>query len=214
MASTLKTQANSKSNDSTQEQLSAMLDGETIDAQDQELTRLLEAGDSRESWHRYTIIGDALRSGSRNDPAEEEAHAILGGTTSFADKLRGAIADEPTVLAPRKREKPKFLQPVAGLALAASVAGVAVIGVQQMTATTEQAQPLSAASINAAEQVLGSQLVAGNTQNAETPELEVDLAEHQRRLNSYLVNYNAQRTSLGMPGVNPYVRIVGFESEK
>ena len=214
MASTQQNQVDSTPKGSTQEQLSAMLDGEPIDAQDQELARLLEAEDSRAAWHRYALIGDAMRSGNRHDPAEDEAHAILGGSMSFADKLKQTIADEPTVLAPRKRGKTKLLQPVAGLALAASVAGVAVIGVQQMMNTTEQAQPLSAASINAAEQVLATQLVAGKDQNTETPELEIDLEEHQRRLNSYLVNYNAQRTSLGMPGVNPYVRIVGFESEK
>ena len=35
----------------------------------------------------------------------------------------------------------------------------------------------------------------------------------QRRLNSYLVKFNAQRSSLAVPGVNPYVRIVGFQSD-
>jgi sigma-E factor negative regulatory protein RseA len=159
-------------------------------------------------------MGDALRAGHQSDPAESQASAILGGTTTFADTLKRRISGEPTVLAPRKRAMPKYLQPVAGIALAASVAGLAVIGIQQMAGNSEQTQPLSVANINAAEQVLERQLVAGNDATSDTPELEVDLEEHQRRLNSYLVNYNAQRTSLGMPGVNPYVRIVGFESEK
>ena len=35
----------------------------------------------------------------------------------------------------------------------------------------------------------------------------------QRRLNSYLVKFNAQRSSLAVPGVNPHVRIIDFQSD-
>jgi sigma-E factor negative regulatory protein RseA len=198
---------------SLDEHVSAALDGDSSDFEEH-LSCLLESDSARDTWHRYSLMGDALRAGHQSDPAESQASAILGGTTTFADTLKRRISGEPTVLAPRKRAMPKYLQPVAGIALAASVAGLAVIGIQQMAGNSEQTQPLSVANINAAEQVLERQLVAGNDATSDTPELEVDLEEHQRRLNSYLVNYNAQRTSLGMPGVNPYVRIVGFESEK
>jgi sigma-E factor negative regulatory protein RseA len=194
----------------SKELISAVLDGETEHLSQDKIKFALEANDTRETWHRYQLIGEALR-----PAADDQSGAILGSTTAFADKLRDQIASEPTVLAPRKRTMPKYLQPVAGIALAASVAGLAVLGIQQMSAeSSDQVQPLSVANLDAAEQVLGGSAVANNTEATDTPELEVDLAEHQRRLNSYLVNYNEQRTSLGMPGVNPYVRIVDFESEK
>ena len=35
---------------------------------------------------------------------------------------------------------------------------------------------------------------------------------YDQRLNGYLVNFNEQRQRLGVPGVHPYVRIVGFEA--
>ena len=188
--------------------VSALLDGEVEHLSDQTLSELVEAEHTRASWARYQLIGEVVR-----ESAHDEKHPMLG--VSFAERLRIQIESEPTVLAPKrraKREMPSYLQPTAGFALAASVAGVAVIGVQNMSGTgAEEPQPLSVANIEAAEQVLAA---ATSDEGADTPELEIDLAEHKRRLNSYLVNFNEQRAGLGMPGVNPYVRIIDFESEK
>jgi hypothetical protein len=36
--------------------------------------------------------------------------------------------------------------------------------------------------------------------------------QHDERLDSYIVNFNEQRMSQGMPGTNPYVRIVGYDA--
>ncbi|MGR8949315.1 MAG: sigma-E factor negative regulatory protein [Gammaproteobacteria bacterium] len=191
------------------EAMSALLDGETAHLDEREIKALIEDPSNRDSWARYQLVGDILRA-SATDP-----QPVASGE-AFAALVREQIESEPTILAPRistKRNLPKYLQPVAGLALAASVAGVAVIGIQQMTAEdVNDPQQISVANLNAAEQVLAVSSVA--SPSSDTPELEIDLAEHKRRLNSYLVNFNEQRTSLGMPGVNPYVRIIDFESEK
>ena len=190
------------------ENVSALLDGEIDHLNEHDIKTLIDDSDNRESWARYQMIGDILREPNvdANSP---------GASQSFAERVRAQIEAEPTVLAPRSanRRLPKYLQPVAGLAIAASVAGIAVVGVQQMsTEGAGETQPISVANLEAAEQVMAKTVVADAT--LETPELEIDLAEHKRRLNSYLVNFNEQRTSLGMPGVNPYVRIIDFESEK
>ena len=192
----------------TNEVVSALLDGETAHLSEKVLRAAVEDEQSRASWARYQLIGEAVRESSHLD---QQALA----SSTFAEKVRSQIEAEPTVLAPkssRERQAPRYLQPIAGLAIAASVAGMAVIGIQQMSPSEGEAvQPLSVANLDAAEQVLAA---SAASDSAETPELEIDLEEHKRRLNSYLVNFNEQRAGLGMPGVNPYVRIIDFESEK
>ncbi|MEM7469408.1 MAG: RseA family anti-sigma factor [Pseudomonadota bacterium] len=198
---------------SLNENVSALLDGETKHLTESEIQQLLESSESRASLSRYQLIGDVLREGSGEI-------TTVSQSGSFATALRDKIAAEPTVIAPQataetRKKTAKYLQPVAGLAIAASVAGIAVIGIQKMNAEPQSGvEQLSVANLNAAEQVMASTAVATADTDADTPELEIDLAEHKRRLNSYLVNFNEQRASLGMPGVNPYVRIIDFESEK
>ena len=194
------------------ENISALLDGETAHLDDSDIKALIENPASRESWARYQLVGDILRE-SNLDSSAARPGQYAG--QSVADRVRAQVEAEPTVLAPRasNRRLPKYLQPVAGLAIAASVAGLAVIGIQQMAPQGGgEPQQISVANLEAAEQVMAETVVADASDA--TPELEIDLAEHKRRLNSYLVNFNEQRTSLGMPGVNPYVRIIDFESEK
>ena len=194
------------------ENVSALLDGETSHLNDNDIKALIENHENRESWARYQLIGDILRESNVDSPAARPSNSY---DQSVAERVRTQIEAEPTVLAPRgsNRRLPKYLQPVAGLAIAASVAGLAVIGIQQMSPQGGgEPQQISVANLEAAEQVMAETVVADA--GDATPELEIDLAEHKRRLNSYLVNFNEQRTSLGMPGVNPYVRIIDFESEK
>lgn len=190
------------------EVVSALMDGEVAHLSDEALKAVIENDETRGSWVRYQLIGDAVRETDQSAQGEM-------ASASFAERVRSRIDAEPTVLAPKSRgdrRMPRYLQPVAGLALAASVAGLAVIGIQQMSNQGGEAvQALSVANLDAAEQVLAA---SATTDSTETPELEIDLEEHKRRLNSYLVNFNEQRAGLGMPGVNPYVRIIDFESEK
>lgn len=102
-------------NDQNAEQLSALLDGELgRDEQNRTVSRLL-SGDASGlgRFGRYRLIGDVMRGES----------AILADTVR--DRVAAAIADEPTVLAPR-RPALRWAKPAAGLAVAASVAVAAV----------------------------------------------------------------------------------------
>ena len=98
--------------------LSSVMDGEGTTGG--ALAGIAATGGTRAAWARYHLIGDVLRdSSSTIAPAE------------FAASIAARIADEPTVLAPRRRTK-SAMRPVAGFAIAASVATLAVIGVQRM----------------------------------------------------------------------------------
>lgn len=94
------------------EKLSAMMDDALADSERESCVRRLKDDDElRAAWDIYHLIGDALR----------------GHTAPHvADEVRARLADEPTVLAPRRGERPRLAW--YPLAAAASVAAVALVG--------------------------------------------------------------------------------------
>jgi len=89
------------------------------------------------TWQNYHLIGDVMR----NDIPQ----ALQ---LDLSAQISSAIADEPTVLAPRASNSKVFgglkakviqlIKPVGQLAIAASAAGLMIIGVQQNTADTNE----------------------------------------------------------------------------
>lgn len=97
-------------------ELSALLDGE-IEAHETPTVWSQLKSDRALSgkWRDYKLIGDALRGDDRLD-------------ADVTVKVMCALDDEPVVLAPRSRPRPGAVRSHPVLALAASVAGVAVVG--------------------------------------------------------------------------------------
>jgi len=93
------------------EKLSAMMDDALADGEREScVRRLKEDEELRAAWDLYHLIGDALR----------------GHTAPHvADEVRARLADEPTVLAPRRAARPRLAW--YPLAAAASLAGVALV---------------------------------------------------------------------------------------
>ncbi len=104
------------------ERISALVDGE-LDAREHQASvdKLLAHSENRKVWGRYHLIGDALK---RSLPQ--------GMDHGFSSRVMVALNNEPTVLAPPAPTKLSWGQRVAGLAVAASVTAVAVLGVQFM----------------------------------------------------------------------------------
>lgn len=95
-------------------ELSALIDGETESHVTQAVLAAMKSdGVMRDAWNEYHLIGDVLR-------GEPE----LGSDITSAVMER--LIDEPVVLAPAPRLQKNWHRPLA--ALAASVAGVAVVG--------------------------------------------------------------------------------------
>jgi sigma-E factor negative regulatory protein RseA len=106
------------------EQISAFLDGE-LPASETELLlkRLTRDVELRERFGRYALIGEALRGAT---------HTHL--TRGFTGRVNAAIDGEPGLAAPAPGQPlraPHWWRPLAGVAVAASVAVVAVIGLQR-----------------------------------------------------------------------------------
>jgi len=121
--------------DSVKEQLSACLDGELPPGElDLLLKRLERDPQLRRSIGRYSLLGEVMRAGRP-----------VAASMSFADEVAAALDAEPA-LSPAAAPVRKFasraaagrgfgrwLQPVAGLAVAAGVAAVAVLAFQPST---------------------------------------------------------------------------------
>jgi len=180
--------------DRLHEQLSALVDDELTHA---EQTLLMKQVGRDEDLHerlvRYQLISDAMRNRlpDRVDPAFP---------ARVRAAIKGMVPDAGTAVANRAGDWPgRLLKPVAGLALAASVAVVAVLSLQ--TVREEPGVPATVASAP----TTGDFIRAENT-----PDPAVR-ARPDSNLDVYLVNHNEYATNRGMRGMLPYVRIVSHE---
>lgn len=99
------------------ERISELMDGELErGAADKAVEALLGDAEALAAWRRYHLVGDALR----------ETRALSPG---FAERLAGRLAQEPTVLAPRRlpAEPARPWVPLPA-AVAASLAALGLVG--------------------------------------------------------------------------------------
>ena len=136
------------------EQVSAFLDGELPTTETELLLkRLTRDGELRESFGRYAMIGEAMRgSGSQ----------IL--TKSFSSRVNLAIDGEPAaapiaVSAGRDR---RWWRPLAGVTVAAGVAAVAIVALQQRAISPGSAAPGPNTATNLPAPAQASAVVAKN----------------------------------------------------
>ncbi len=128
--------------DSLNEQLSACLDGQLPEGElDLLLKRVGRDAQLRRTLGRYSLVGEALR-----------GHGAAQASSGFADRVAAAIAAEGAPGPVRAKLNPavmRWLRPAAGLAVAASVAAVAVFTFQlpapESTAVVAQQAPMIAA---------------------------------------------------------------------
>jgi sigma-E factor negative regulatory protein RseA len=122
------------------EQVSAFLDGELPSSETELLLkRLTRDAELRESFGRYALIGESLRGGSS---------ARL--TQGFTGRVNRAIDGEPLAMPPQTARRPsaRWWRPLGGAAVAASVAVVAVVALQQRAVVPPRAgQTVTAESV-------------------------------------------------------------------
>ncbi len=177
-------------NKDNREWLSALADGELQGA---ELKRGLDAlrsdAELQASWSAYHLIRDSVSS-NLDEGVAPQLHL----------RISAALQDEPTILAPQSRRR-SWVKQAAGLAIAASVAGVAIVGVQQMNSA--DSAPTLQAVVQPQEYIrMAPTLVADRKEKA---------VPNNEALDRYLVNHNEYSANSGIQGVLPYVRIVGHK---
>ena len=170
----------------TDEQLSALIDGECDKSElDLTLRRIAVDLDLKERWQRYHLIGDTIRN-------------YLPDTinTDFSERINQAINAEPPLKSITDAALVSWYKPLAGFGLAASVALVAVFGLN-----LNPVEPVSAPAPIAK--------VAPESEN-DTQTVVID-PMLEARLNDYLVNHSEYASMNGVHGVLPFVRIVGYQ---
>ena len=195
------------------EHLSAFVDGELQGpARSRVVDALYRSPARRRAWVRYHLIGDAVR---KTGP--------VPGADSIAAAVGEVLAGEPIVrIRPRvRRSKP---HPLSGLAIAAAVAAVAVLGIHGLDDEGARSPTVAGASspelAAAAPVAIDTEPAAARVASVSAPPggLQAgrlqwsDVApDAEARLNTYLVNHN-EYAGNGMHGVLPWVRIVGYQS--
>lgn len=160
------------------DRISEFMDGELDDRAAGPLIEALgRDGEARDAWRTYHLIGDALRDSS-----------LL--SAGFTARVARALEAEPTVLAPRRLQP----QPRTWYALAASVAGFALVGwlafAPQQTAIAPVAQQQPAA------------------------QAKPNIVPLPRGTNDYLLAHQAFSPRVSLQGMASYVRTVSEQAQE
>jgi sigma-E factor negative regulatory protein RseA len=178
--------------DRLHEQLSALVDDQLTEAEQALLMKRL-AGDSdlHRRLARYQLISDTMRN-------QLPDHVDPG----FSARVQAVVRNEPVAARsqlPSGKRLAALLKPAAGLAVAASVAVVAVLSLQSVR---EDAAPLPHVASTPSSMDF---IRADNTPEPATP------PRADTSLDIYLVNHNEYAVNRGMQGMLPYVRILSHE---
>jgi sigma-E factor negative regulatory protein RseA len=171
------------------EQVSAFLDGELPNSETELLLkRLTRDPELRESFGRFALIGEACRGA---------AHEHL--TRGLTARVNRAIDGEPLPANGSYRVRPpRWWRPFAGAAVAAGVAAVAVVALQQRA---------SAPTLHAAAPAIARNIAAGQNQEPRVPYTvpvsvgEAPAALPAARLTNYVFAHSKYSSALGQSNV-------------
>ena len=155
--------------------ISAMMDGELPDQELDDSMRALSSDDEAlETWRRYHLISDALR----------DTQVLSSG---FSERLALRLEEEPAILAPRAAPPVRQGRYRRALAVAAGLAGVAMVGAISFTQLQDAPQVAQAPAVVRQEPV------------------RVALP---KETNDYLLAHQSYSSRGSLQGVAPYVRTV------
>jgi sigma-E factor negative regulatory protein RseA len=184
------------------EQISALVDDELEQGSRFVLHALATDEGYKGAWNRYHLMGECLR-----------GHLPVHVDLQLANRISRALHDEPVLQGPHRWQR--LLKPAAGLAIAASVAAIAILGVRQIgSGPTTTMPPIASNAPTLNNDYQTVTVTAGPTPQEPARNYSTPVDDAQSRLNRYLVNYNEYRANSGVQGTLPYVRIVAHEVEE
>lgn len=196
------------------EQISALLDGELGDAQST-IDYLMSNEDARDAWQSMHLARDIA-----HNSVERQA------STDFSAGIMSALESEPAILVPEARrtvsEAKKnsaailpFLRPVAGLAIAATVAAVTIFSFDNLGAGQPPlAAPTLAVIAPSAAPAVVPVAFTGTYDASDRTYWQGSDEGMQDELNRYLVDHTEHANPGGYQSMVPYVRVAGFDSSQ
>ena len=187
---------NDQIHDQIHEQLSAYMDGELPETEQPLLRRRLENDPVlRARWSRYHLVRDVLHN-----------HTLPSARFDISARVHEALIEEPGH--PKAGGgRAHAYKPFVGAAIAASVALLAILGVQRISQVSAPAPATVAVAQTPAPGVADYRRVAGARWDLGQPEVE-------NNLNQYLLSHKRHADGSGMPGMLPYARIVGYDTSE
>ncbi len=191
------------------ENVSCFIDGELDQAESERLiTQLDEDSDLREQWRRYNTYGSAMR---------DELSPVL--SSDFSDRVLRALANEPVQLAPASLGRRTRLRgPLAGLAVAASLIGIAILLQKPALQETQEKQVSTVAELSAPVTAPVPLLVQQDTPDTmvgKNQEYDLIVANSKNenireRINRLLIEHNEYNPASDMTGIWSYSHFVGY----
>lgn len=172
------------------ELLSGLVDNELGEFDERRVHKALGEDPSlRAAWGRYHVIRAALRN-----------ELGVPASADLAERVSASLVAEPPSVVARWRP---VARTVGGLAVAASVAALTIVGIQTYRAPQPGTAVVAAKSATPSERTARVSATRWNTNEP----------ARERMLNSYLVEHQ-EASSGGVGGALPYVRIVGYDAEQ
>jgi len=193
--------------DQFDEKISSLVDGELSESEHQQtVTSMLADKDKCRCWERYHLISNAIK---RDLPNMIDCQ--------FASRVMAEIENEPTILAPPSHRTSTFGKRMAGLAVAASVATVAILGVQVMhqdegTISVQQMATVSGSDLQSAKvpvpQVYNRQDVQTVTQSFHQSPIPDQISRQMLpRIHQYLLDHAQVAPGAMSQNVTPFSRL-------
>lgn len=178
------------------EKLSAFIDAEIDELEERRvLDALATDAELRAAWERYHLMRAVIRN-------ELDDVLVPGLSERIVQRIQ--TVPSPRILKSFGKIIPgSVLKTVGALAIAASVAAVAIVGLQ--TLNKPDAQTSTPVAFN--DTSWGEHIRAGTTH------WDMDQPELESALNVYLVEHN-EFASTGMNSMFPYVRVVVYDSDQ
>lgn len=205
------------------EQLSALIDNALDEQQLQSFMQDLKRDSiaDAEKAQRYHLIGDAMR-----DELDQSSFMDISAAVHRSIEQEPALSE--TGITADVEAKPKFdlslliaswMKPLAGMAVAASVAMVTLFtfsAVQNSDGTGQSAQLVQTSQIESApsQLVKVNPEVARNVRVASTLDTSQKSPEQQKQLNSYMLQHSGHASQSTMQGMMPYVRAADVQAQE
>lgn len=171
------------------EKLSAFIDAELTEQEERRvLNELAGNRELRSTWERYHLMRAIFTK-----------QLDVTAPPGLADRIFAQINEAERAWRPRTIGVPRI---AGGLAIAATVAALAIFGLQTLN------QPDTSVDARVASTRPTTAAIAANSVGAETE------VQAEGRFNAYLVGHNEFMPTTGMGGMLPYVRVVIHDHDK